>query len=162
MISVMNARVYLETTIPSYLTAWPSRDLVRAAHQQTTREWWGRRQNYDLFISQLVVRECQAGDKDAALERLVALTGLPLREQSEAVESLAGAAGPGTAPGTGDGGCPAHRHGGSARDGLPADVELHSYCERDPPGADRGCMPGREVRAAGDLHTGGIAPRRRG
>lgn len=30
---------YLETTIPNYLTAWPSRDLVRAAHQQITREW---------------------------------------------------------------------------------------------------------------------------
>ncbi len=37
----MKPRVYLETTIPSYLTAWPSRDLVRAAHQQITREWCG-------------------------------------------------------------------------------------------------------------------------
>jgi len=34
----MKPRVYLETTIPSYLTAWPSRDLVRAAHQQITRD----------------------------------------------------------------------------------------------------------------------------
>jgi len=89
MIYPMKARVYLETTIPSYLTAWPSRDLVRAAHQQITREWWGRREGYELFISQLVVRECQAGDKDAASERLAALSGLPLLEQSEAVEALA-------------------------------------------------------------------------
>ena len=37
----MKPQVYIETTIPSYLTAWPSRDLVRAAHQQITREWWG-------------------------------------------------------------------------------------------------------------------------
>jgi hypothetical protein len=51
MICVMKPRVYLETTIPSYLTAWPSRDLIRAAHQQITREWWGRRAAYDLFIS---------------------------------------------------------------------------------------------------------------
>ena len=34
----MKPRIYLETTIPSYLTAWPSRDLVRAAHQQITRD----------------------------------------------------------------------------------------------------------------------------
>jgi hypothetical protein len=47
----MKPRVYLETTIPSFLTAWPSRDLVRAAHQQITTERWGeRRDNYDLFV----------------------------------------------------------------------------------------------------------------
>jgi hypothetical protein len=32
-------KVYLETIIPSYLTAWSSRDLIKAAHQQITREW---------------------------------------------------------------------------------------------------------------------------
>ena len=85
----MKSRIYLETTIPSYLTAWPSRDLVRAAHQQITREWWGRREGYELFISQLVIRECQAGDPDAASARLKALAGLPLLEQTEAVEALA-------------------------------------------------------------------------
>ena len=33
------ATVYIETTIPSYLAARPSRDLVTAAHQQITHEW---------------------------------------------------------------------------------------------------------------------------
>ena len=47
----MKPRVYVETTIPSYLTAWPSRDLLRAAQQQMTREWWDRRVAFDLFIS---------------------------------------------------------------------------------------------------------------
>ena len=83
------AAIYLETTIPSYLTAWPSRDLVRAAHQQITREWWVRRQEYELFVSQLVIRECQAGDREAAEERLEALDGIPLLEQVEEAESLA-------------------------------------------------------------------------
>ena len=68
-------RVYVETTIPSYLTAWPSRDLLRAAHQQVTREWWDQRAAFDLFISPLVLVECQAGDPTAAAERLVALAG---------------------------------------------------------------------------------------
>lgn len=82
-------RVYVETTVPSYLTAWPSRDLVRAAHQQITREWWNRRNAFDLFISELVIRECEAGDPIAAAARLEALADLPLLEQTEAVEALA-------------------------------------------------------------------------
>jgi hypothetical protein len=85
----MRPRVYLETTIPSYLTAWPSRDLVRAAHQQITREWWERREEYELFISQLVVRECEAGDTQAAAARLEILAGLPLLKHNDEVERLA-------------------------------------------------------------------------
>jgi predicted nucleic acid-binding protein len=85
----MKPRVYIETTIPSYLTAWPSRDLLRAANQQTTREWWDRRGEYDLFISRLVVVECQAGDPTAAAARLAALEGLSILEQSEAVIAVA-------------------------------------------------------------------------
>ena len=85
----MKPRIYLETTIPSYLTAWPSRDLVRAAHQQITREWWERRHEYEPFVSQLVIRECQAGDPVAAAARLEVLEGLPLLAESEEAESLA-------------------------------------------------------------------------
>ena len=71
--------VYLETTIPSYLTAWPSRDLVTAAHQQITREWWEtRRPDFDLFVSAVVIEEASAGDEDAAARRLKAIDGLPL------------------------------------------------------------------------------------
>jgi hypothetical protein len=61
-IQVKKPRVYVETTIPSYPTAWPSRDLLRAAHQQVTREWWDRRAAFDLYVSPLVLVECQAGD----------------------------------------------------------------------------------------------------
>ncbi len=86
---LMKPRVYLETTIPSYLTAWPSRDLVRAAQQQITKEWWEKRHDYELFVSQLVIRECQAGDPVAAAARLAALLDLPLLEQDEDIEALA-------------------------------------------------------------------------
>lgn len=53
------ARVYLETTVPSYLTARPSRDLIRAARQQLTRDWWSGRAAFELFVSELVVEECR-------------------------------------------------------------------------------------------------------
>jgi hypothetical protein len=86
----MKPKAYLETTIPSYLTARPSRDLVRAAHQQTTREWWEqRRTEFDLFVSQVVVRECQGGDTDAAAKRLDVIQGLPLLEQTVEAVTLA-------------------------------------------------------------------------
>jgi predicted nucleic acid-binding protein len=85
----MKPRVYVETTIPSYLTAWPSRDLLRAAHQQVTREWWDRRAAFDLFVSPLVLVEYQAGDPTAAAERLTAVAGLPLLDQTEEVAVLA-------------------------------------------------------------------------
>ena len=51
----LKPKVYLETTVISYLTAAPSRDIVQAAHQQITREWWERRKDFDLFVSQAVI-----------------------------------------------------------------------------------------------------------
>jgi hypothetical protein len=43
-------KIFLETTIPSYITARPSRDMLRFSHQQLTREWWEtRRQFHQLF-----------------------------------------------------------------------------------------------------------------
>ncbi|HEY3266809.1 MAG TPA: type II toxin-antitoxin system VapC family toxin [Armatimonadota bacterium] len=70
--------VYVETTIISYLAASPSRDLVVAAHQQITHEWWNhQRERYDLFISQLVVDEASGGDAEAAERRLALLSDVP-------------------------------------------------------------------------------------
>jgi predicted nucleic acid-binding protein len=69
--------VYIETTVVSYLTAWTSRDLVRAAQQQQTREWWDvRRDAFELVCSELVEREAAAGDPVAAAERLKVLANL--------------------------------------------------------------------------------------
>jgi len=76
-------KVYVETTVVSYLTAWPSRDLVRAAHQQVTREWWTTRDKFDLFVSQFVLDEAAAGDEDAAAQRLAALQEVALLDVTE-------------------------------------------------------------------------------
>ena len=69
----MKPRTYVESTIVSYLTARPTRDLVRAAEQEITQEWWDNRHTFDLYISQLVLDEAAAGDADAAQRRLAAL-----------------------------------------------------------------------------------------
>ena len=83
-------KVYLETTIASYLTAWPSRDLVMAANQETTREWWANRKDaFELFVSQTVIKESSAGDKDAAQRRLEFLKPFPRLDITEEVETLA-------------------------------------------------------------------------
>ena len=45
----MTKRIYIETTIPSYLAAWPSRDLLQAARQRITHDWWNNeRRRFDL------------------------------------------------------------------------------------------------------------------
>ena len=62
MISIMKPTVYVETSIVSYLAARPSRDLLQAARQQITWVWWDGREPYECFASQLVLRECKAGD----------------------------------------------------------------------------------------------------
>lgn len=86
----MKPQVYLETTIISYLTAKPSRDIIIAAHQKLTNEWWeNRRRRFDLFVSQLVIQEAKAGDKDAAQKRLGILETIPSLELNEKVISLA-------------------------------------------------------------------------
>jgi hypothetical protein len=85
----MGPKVYLETTIPSYLTSSPSRDLVKAAHQQITREWWQDRARFDLYISQVVLREASGGDAEAARLRLEVLRGIPVLALSPAASRLA-------------------------------------------------------------------------
>jgi hypothetical protein len=83
--------LYLESTIPSYLAARPSRDLIVAAHQQITHEWWQQaRPDFDIYISQVVLDEISAGDPDAAARRLALMEGLPLLDATEEVEALTG------------------------------------------------------------------------
>lgn len=73
----MKSKVYLETTIVSYLVAAPTRDIVQAAHQQLTRQWWAARDRFDIFVSRAVVAEARRGDATAAARRLRSLRGIP-------------------------------------------------------------------------------------
>ncbi|MGH8056879.1 MAG: type II toxin-antitoxin system VapC family toxin [Candidatus Entotheonellia bacterium] len=84
------ATVYLETSIVSYLTARPRRDLLVAAHQQLTVAWWDQqRASYELFTSQVVLAEARAGDPEAAQRRLAVLERLPLLDVTDAAIALA-------------------------------------------------------------------------
>jgi len=86
----MRARLYLETTIPSYLVGWPSRDLLVAARQEITRDWWeSRRSNFELYTSELVVREVRAGDATLASQRLEILRDIPMLPVSSEILKLA-------------------------------------------------------------------------
>jgi hypothetical protein len=73
----MSKTVYIETSIISYLTSQPSRDLRAAAWQQITSQWWQQeRAKYELYTSALVVREASQGDAAAAGKRLEVLAGM--------------------------------------------------------------------------------------
>jgi hypothetical protein len=82
--------VYIETSIVSHATAWPSPDIQIAALQAQARKWWTiQRPNFELVTSQLVVDEASAGDPLAAAERLKLLVGLPIVPINDDVRSLA-------------------------------------------------------------------------
>ena len=86
----MKKRVYIETSIVSYLTANPSRDPIRVVHQRITRNWWAERRRYfELCVSQLVLDEAGDGDPGAAAKRLKALHGAVVLNITDAARQLA-------------------------------------------------------------------------
>ena len=85
----MKPKVYAETTIVSYLAALPSRDNVVAAHQQLTRDWWGMRDRFELFVSQAVVDEAGRRDAAVAARRIALLAGIPQLALGSDVDELA-------------------------------------------------------------------------
>lgn len=83
-------RVYIETSIVSLASAWPSRDIQTAARQQQARDWWEHeRHSFELVTSQLTIDEASAGDTAAAEARLKLLEGLSLVEINSNTEELA-------------------------------------------------------------------------
>jgi predicted nucleic acid-binding protein len=85
----MKAKLYLETTIPSYLVGRPSRDLLVAAHREITRDWWeSRRSEFDLYVSELLLQEVRAGDATLASQRLELLRDVPILASSSEIPEL--------------------------------------------------------------------------
>lgn len=73
----MPASVYIESSVISYLTARPSRDVVTAARQAITLDWWqNQRHKYEVYISALVEQEISTGDSVAAEQRIQAVSSI--------------------------------------------------------------------------------------
>ena len=89
---MMKPRVYVETSVISYLTARASKDPIVFAHQQMTQNWWvNAAQHYDLFASQYVLDEASQGNSDAAKARLLALDNLAMLATTALDETIANA-----------------------------------------------------------------------
>ena len=86
----MKPRLYLETTIPSYLVARPSRDAIMRGQQIATREWWDHhRSRYDVFVSEFVDLEASRGDATMSATRIASIVTLPRLAVNEAIRNLA-------------------------------------------------------------------------
>jgi hypothetical protein len=82
--------VYIETSIVSYLRQNPSAQVVTAARQLLTHQWWNdERRNYDLVVSQYVIDEASGGDPTRAAERLESLEGIPLLPNAAEIPEIA-------------------------------------------------------------------------
>jgi hypothetical protein len=155
----MKSSVYIETSIVSYLTGRPSRDVILAGRQALTVEWWdSRRDRFDLYVSALVVTEAEDGDPEAVRRRLAAIEGIPAVTISDEARALARQL----------------IHGGPMPEeypedalhiavrlcvewnGLPPDVELHAPCERLASKASGTPSRSGGLSMSDDLHTGGI------
>jgi len=74
----MKESIYIETTVVSYYTSKPSRDIIVLAHQEITRQWWPMAiRRYNVFISEVVIEEASFGDPEAAKRRLKELKDFP-------------------------------------------------------------------------------------
>jgi len=86
----MAESVYIESSVISYFTAKPSRDVVVSARQAITECWWhDHKPKYEIFVSGLVVQEISKGDEKAAQTRLKAIEGIPMLGTSEEALNLA-------------------------------------------------------------------------
>ncbi|MCP4155853.1 MAG: type II toxin-antitoxin system VapC family toxin [bacterium] len=88
----MKYSLYIETSVVSYLTGRLSRNLIVAAHQQLTRDWWDNSlPHFQPFISPVVLDEASKGDKEAAALRLDMLKTFPILEITPGIAKLADA-----------------------------------------------------------------------
>ena len=86
----MKPRVYLETTVVSYLVGRLSRDVIVLGNQELTRDWWTNRgKDYDLFISEIVMAEIASGDAELSRQRLAIADSARLLAVTEEAERLA-------------------------------------------------------------------------
>ncbi|MCP5006100.1 MAG: type II toxin-antitoxin system VapC family toxin [Planctomycetes bacterium] len=85
----MKSKIYIETSIPSYLTARPCNDIRAMANQNTTIEWWeNRRSEFEVFVSEFVIAESLQGNPEASARRMEAIEDIPELDVTEEVKEL--------------------------------------------------------------------------
>ncbi len=85
----MKPKVYVETSVVSYLVGRRGGDVIQLSHQRITTAWWMVRGRYSLYVSDLVLQEAAAGDASAAARRLAVIERLPILHVSEEAINLA-------------------------------------------------------------------------
>ncbi|MEI8247832.1 MAG: type II toxin-antitoxin system VapC family toxin [Lentisphaerota bacterium] len=85
----MKQNIYIETSVVSYLVSRPSKDIVVAGHQMATKDFWDSLDDFDVFISDIVIQEASGGDESQAKMRLEALKDIPILEIDDQVKALA-------------------------------------------------------------------------
>ncbi len=86
----MSESAYIDTSILGYLTARATKNLIIAANIEITRDWWeSRRNDFALYISQVVLDEVAKGDAEIAIKRLDLIQNIPLLELNQDVKNLA-------------------------------------------------------------------------
>jgi predicted nucleic acid-binding protein len=85
----MKPRLYIETSVVSYLTARPSKEPIKLARQQSSVLLWQMQAEFDFFVSDVVIDEISAGNEEAAQIRLAYMSNLPRLREVDAGRNLA-------------------------------------------------------------------------
>ena len=86
----MKPKVYIETTIPSYVTALPAKNVIIAGKQETSRQWWEeKKEHFELFISPFVIEEAEKGDADMSALRIGLINDVPILAVDDTVTDIA-------------------------------------------------------------------------
>ncbi len=152
----MKSTVYIESSVISYLAVRPSRDVVVAARQAISHEWWNNdRHRFDLRISALVEAEISLGDEEAAKRRRELVAGIPSLAISDDAIGLAELLlSEGVIP-KGSENDALHVSIAAAQGGLSSDLELPAHQQR---GNEVKHRTGRRIarfRVPGDLFPRG-------
>ena len=82
-------KLYIETSVVSYLVAAPSSNIRVAAHQLATHKMWQQLDDYDIYISDIVVAEASKGNPVLAEKRLWALKDFDVLPVTDVTSKLA-------------------------------------------------------------------------
>jgi len=84
------AIAYIESSVPSFYVARPSRQIAMLAKQQSTRDWWdGGCSGLEIVTSLETIDEIGRGEPVMARDRLTLVSELPILEVTDDVVVIA-------------------------------------------------------------------------